>query len=499
MLVIGSRNGTLACLSGVDGTARWSKPGRGDSIGGSAVMVDRGPTTPPAMVFAQGTRLLALDSATGDTVWETALPQDSLGTPSLARVGERTLLLLGTRRGRLLCYDTDGNAQWETELRGGLNSAPLVTDADGDGQDEIYVIGGYLYRLGLDGKQRWQWSAPGNSGLASSLACADVNGDGRRELLLTAYDGGLYAIGPDGKPRWRGTVLTPDPKAISNYIAASTPALVDTQGRGGCADALLASPVPSAAGLLGFDGKTGQRLWRLPMANYSQCCPAVADLTGDGKPEIIVTDYKGKVYTFSLTNQPTDGWLRFGGTLAGAGCEADRRACSAALLSGRMPFEVKPREVPWKDLAAGQTSNPTPPTPPTPPAGPGFAEVRPASEIAVKLDGKWLALNPTPQMVGGRVLVPLRGIFEALQAEIKWEAATKTITATKGTTVVMLAVGSKAVSINGEIPPLDVPAQLIGGSTYVPLRFVGQALGCKVVWYPDRNDVELLSQATPNG
>ena len=88
VLVIGSRNGTLACLSGVDGTARWSKPGRGDSIGGSAVLLDRGPTTSPAMIFAQGTRLLALDAATGDTVWETALPQDSLGTPSLARVGE---------------------------------------------------------------------------------------------------------------------------------------------------------------------------------------------------------------------------------------------------------------------------------------------------------------------------------------------------------------------------------------------------------------------------
>ncbi|MBI5834373.1 MAG: PQQ-binding-like beta-propeller repeat protein [Armatimonadetes bacterium] len=515
VLIVGSRNGTLACLSGVDGTPRWSKPGRGDSIGGSAVLRDRGADTSPVLLFAQGTRLIGLDAATGDPVSETALPQDSLGTPALGLVASRTLLFIGTRRGRLLCYDTAGTPQWEVQLSGGLNAAPVVVDADGDGQDELYVLGTFLYSLTLDGRTRWQWSAPGNAGLASSLACADVNGDGRRELVLTAYDGGLYAVGADGKTKWRATVLTTDPRAVSNYIAASTPALVDTQGRIVGADAIMASPVPSAAGLLCFDGKTGQRLWRMPMSNYSQCCPVVADLTGDGKPEIIVADCKGKVHTFSLANQPTAGWLRFGGTLAGNLYETERWNCTKALLAGHMPFAVKPREVPWKDKIASQLPGatvppttpttptgpvtPTTPTTPTTPAGPGFADVRPGSEIAVKLDGKWLALDPAPVMVGGRVMVPLRGIFEALRAEIKWEAATKVITATRGTTVVMLGVGSRNVSINGQVSALDVPAQLIGGSTYVPLRFVGQALGCAVVWYPDRNDVGLTSPAVPSG
>lgn len=82
-------------------------------------------------------------------------------------------------------------------------------------------------------------------------------------------------------------------------------------------------------------------------------------------------------------------------------------------------------------------------------------------------------------------MVPLRAIFEAMSAEVKWEEATKKITAVKDGRTVILTLNKKQATIieNGktETVELDVPAGLEqGGRTYVPVRFIGEAFGNKV-------------------
>lgn len=79
-------------------------------------------------------------------------------------------------------------------------------------------------------------------------------------------------------------------------------------------------------------------------------------------------------------------------------------------------------------------------------------------------------------------MVPLRGIFEALQADVLYSAPTRSIKATKGSTVVELTLGSRQALINGETVYLDVPADTLGGRTMVPLRFVSESLGADVKW-----------------
>src|SRR5207244_11019777 len=87
-----------------------------------------------------------------------------------------------------------------------------------------------------------------------------------------------------------------------------------------------------------------------------------------------------------------------------------------------------------------------------------------------------------PQQVQGRVMVPLRGVLEKLGAFVGWNAATHTVTASRGNLDLQLPIGARTASVNGRQVPLDVPAMTIAGTTMVPLRFVGETLGADVAW-----------------
>jgi len=103
-------------------------------------------------------------------------------------------------------------------------------------------------------------------------------------------------------------------------------------------------------------------------------------------------------------------------------------------------------------------------------------------QVTVVYNGTRLDFDVPAQIVGGRVMVPLRGMFEAMGATVDWDAATQTATAVRGDTTVVLTVGSLRPTINGVVVLLDVPAQIVNGRTLAPLRFVGEAFGGVVTW-----------------
>ncbi len=104
-------------------------------------------------------------------------------------------------------------------------------------------------------------------------------------------------------------------------------------------------------------------------------------------------------------------------------------------------------------------------------------------EVTVKVDGILLTFaDQNPIIENDRTLVPLRAIFEALEAKVEWDGDTYTVTATKGDTTMELAIGATTYKVNGEEKTLDVPAQIKNDRTLVPLRVVSETLGCEVNW-----------------
>jgi hypothetical protein len=116
------------------------------------------------------------------------------------------------------------------------------------------------------------------------------------------------------------------------------------------------------------------------------------------------------------------------------------------------------------------------------------------SDVAVTLNGAPLALNPAPQERAGRVFVPLRGVFEQLGASVVYAGGT--INAQGNGHSVSLQIGSTQATVDGQSQLLDVAPFIIGASTYVPLRFVSQALGATVN-YDATNRIVALAEAGP--
>lgn len=122
-----------------------------------------------------------------------------------------------------------------------------------------------------------------------------------------------------------------------------------------------------------------------------------------------------------------------------------------------------------------------------------------AQNISVIIDGQPVAFNGMqPTKINGRVLVPLRGVMEKLGAYVGWEPRTRTVSANKPGVDLVLHLGDRNATVNGQNVRLDVPPQEIRGSTMVPLRFVGEALGAEVKWDNATYTVNITTTAATN-
>jgi hypothetical protein len=109
----------------------------------------------------------------------------------------------------------------------------------------------------------------------------------------------------------------------------------------------------------------------------------------------------------------------------------------------------------------------------------------------VVVNGQPMSFDQPPLERDGRLYVPLRGVFERLGASVVYSNGT--INATAGNTTIALQVGSNQALVGGQPVALDSPPFLIGGRVLVPLRFVSQALGASVN-YDSSNETVYVNQ-----
>ena len=112
-----------------------------------------------------------------------------------------------------------------------------------------------------------------------------------------------------------------------------------------------------------------------------------------------------------------------------------------------------------------------------------------AGEVSVIVQGKSLVTDPAAYIYNGRIMIPLRAVSEHLGGQVAWEALTKTVNiwTDGGLSQIVLTIGKpEAIIAKANMDRqviLDVPAQIYDGRTFVPLRFVADALGQKnIVW-----------------
>lgn len=104
----------------------------------------------------------------------------------------------------------------------------------------------------------------------------------------------------------------------------------------------------------------------------------------------------------------------------------------------------------------------------------------------VMVNGQCLKFDVRPENKDGRIFVPFRAIFEALGAQVSYDAQTHTITGSLQDVTIFHAIGTQTLTIRrGEEEinsTMDCASYIKNGRTLVPVRFISEALGWYVTW-----------------
>ena len=82
----------------------------------------------------------------------------------------------------------------------------------------------------------------------------------------------------------------------------------------------------------------------------------------------------------------------------------------------------------------------------------------------------------------GRTMMPVRGIAEAIGAEVSYDNNTQTVTVENEDTMIAMTIGKNEMEVNGQSVMLLNAPEIKDERTMLPVRDVAEALDCEVEW-----------------
>jgi PKD repeat protein len=271
-----------------------------------------------------------------------------------------SILYVGLTKGQTFAWTADGSPPpWQRVSTADIPketnyAAPALGDLDGDGDADVLVgkEKGKAAAFRNDGtdaapvwvrQSAWDQAFLGNR---QAPALGDLDGDGDLDAIVGTTNGyvfGLENTGSRTAPRWTARKAWD----LGDLGGDTRPALADVNGDGHL-DAIVGT---ENGGLLAFAG-TGNpaapfvRDSRLdPPMSGNRLTPALGDIDGDGRPDLLVADGQAR---FSAFQNAGGSWVSRPGW-----APADPGAGPLGLAL-------------WRGTLGGSTTTPPPPPPPPP-------------------------------------------------------------------------------------------------------------------------------------
>ena len=71
-----------------------------------------------------------------------------------------------------------------------------------------------------------------------------------------------------------------------------------------------------------------------------------------------------------------------------------------------------------------------------------------SNDVAVQINGVPVEFDVPAQIIGDRTMVPMRKIFETFRAQIEWFGETQVIMATRGSVIIVMQIGDPKMNVN---------------------------------------------------
>ena len=145
---------------------------------------------------------------------------------------------------------------------------------------------------------------------------------------------------------------------------------------------------------------------------------------------------------------------------------------------------VTPTQEPTATVKPSETTSPIVETS-APTAKPKKLTVETGNAVTVKVDSTDVVFPDAQPFVdeNGRTQVPIRAVSEMLDCKVDWDDTSKTATITKENgDVVKVTLGSDVLTVNNKLSQMDTTAIIKDDRTFIPVRFVAEALGLEVEW-----------------
>lgn len=106
-----------------------------------------------------------------------------------------------------------------------------------------------------------------------------------------------------------------------------------------------------------------------------------------------------------------------------------------------------------------------------------------APEIKVKIDGKTMTPKDMPAVsIDGRTMLPMRQIAQELGCEVVWNEAAQQVYVVNDDYTLVFTINNKTGQQNGKNFSMDVPPMIVNDRTMLPVRALATALDLNITW-----------------